>query len=306
MLNCKVSIIIVNYKTSQLVVDSIRSVKKSTEGISYELIVVDNNSQDEIESILKNNFGDEIKCILLRDNLGFGLANNEGFKIAEGEYLFCLNPDTVLLNNAIKILADYLDTHPSVGICGGNLYDSDMQPAHSFKRLLPGIRSELCEISGGGFAKLLYGDSYEFNHTEHPMSVGYICGADMIIRRKVAEHVGGYSREFFMYYEDTDLCYKVKKAGFGVMSVPQAKTLHLEGKSFTEEGTVKQHRFNLSEKSKLVYMQKNMPSWKVSFCRRIGFLGLSFLRWYFSRKGNPIWKMYEARIDAIKKVCVPN
>lgn len=114
-----VSIIYVNYRTSGLIADSLRSVRALTQGVSYEVIVVDNNTEKSLPAEFGGLFPDiDIKYVMLDENVGFGRANNEGFKIAEGRNLFCLNPDTILLNNAIKILSDYLDAHPDTGIVG--------------------------------------------------------------------------------------------------------------------------------------------------------------------------------------------
>ena len=99
-----VSIIIVNYKTLSLIVNCIRSIIEKTDGISYEIIVVDNNSNDDFSKCLKDKFGNLVKCVPLQENIGFGRANNEGLKIATGRNIFYLNPDTLLINNAIKIL----------------------------------------------------------------------------------------------------------------------------------------------------------------------------------------------------------
>ena len=136
-----VSIIIVNYNTEKLVIDCINSIINKTTNINYEIIVVDNNSDNgsfnkiidtfPISSYINTNCLD-IKFIRNEQNIGFGLANNEGFKQAKGEYLFCLNPDTIIVNNAIKILYDFMENNTECGACGGNLYDLNMKYVHSF------------------------------------------------------------------------------------------------------------------------------------------------------------------------------
>ena len=119
-----VSIIIVNYKTSKLVADCIKSVINFTEGISYEVIVVDNNSEQDFKNEIIREVPDASKdnfhFIPLSENIGFGRANNEGLKIAGGRNIFFLNPDTILLNNAIKILSEMPEGHfgsPSKSEC---------------------------------------------------------------------------------------------------------------------------------------------------------------------------------------------
>ncbi|MFV0555388.1 MAG: glycosyltransferase family 2 protein [Mangrovibacterium sp.] len=231
-----VSIIIVSYNTLNLIGNCIDSVFEKTEGIDYEIIVVDNQSPDESVSFLKGKYGSEpnFKLIELQENIGFGRANNEGIKIAQGRNVLLLNPDTILINNAIKILSDYLDANPRVGICGGNLFDEKMKPTHSFRRVLPGLRHEVNKMTSGMLFWLIYWKNREFNYTSKPLSVGYITGADMMIRKAVLDEVGCFNPAFFMYYEETELTYRIKKAGYKVMSIPRAEIQHLEGKSFKE------------------------------------------------------------------------
>lgn len=226
-----VSIIIINYKTLSLIVNCIRSIIEKTDGISYEIIVVDNNSNDDFSKCLKDKFGDLVKCVPLQENIGFGRANNEGVGIATGRNIFFLNPDTLLINNAVKILSDYLDANPNVGCCGGNLYNGEMQPIHSYSMLLPSIKWELNLLSGGALEKIMWGKNAQFNHTKDFKKVGYICGADMMVKHSVLNEVGAFSKYFFMYYEDTELSYRIHKAGYDIVSVPTAKIQHLVGKS---------------------------------------------------------------------------
>ena len=125
-----VSIILVNYNTTDLLVQAIKSVYQYSLGFSFEIIVVDNNSRENPQKALKDNFNDKIIFLPLSENIGFGRANNEGIKISRGRNIFLLNTDTYLLNNAIKILADYIDAHPKVGSCGGSLFSADLTPVN--------------------------------------------------------------------------------------------------------------------------------------------------------------------------------
>ena len=226
-----VSIIIVNYKTLSLIVNCISSIIEKTDGISYEIIVVDNNSGDDFSKCLKDRFGNLVICVPLQENIGFGRANNEGVRIATGRNIFFLNPDTLLINNAIRILSDYLDGNPNVGCCGGNLYNEEMKPVHSYSMLLPSIKWELNLLCGGVLEKIRWGKNAQFNHTKEYKKVGYICGADMMIKHSVLNEVGAFSKYFFMYYEDTELSYRIHDAGYEIISIPLAMIQHLEGKS---------------------------------------------------------------------------
>lgn len=225
-----VSIILVNYNTTDLLVQAIKSVYNYSSGFTYEIIVVDNNSMQSPEYALKENFNEEIIFLPLPENIGFGRANNEGIKIAKGRNIFLLNTDTYLLNNAIKILSDYIDSHPKVGSCGGSLFTADLKPTYSYHRVPYGIWSyELSVISLGLCYKFIKNPYY--NTTEKPIKVGNVSGANMMIRHEVIKQVGAFDPIFFMYCEESELSWRIKKAGYFNINVPQAKIVHLSGKS---------------------------------------------------------------------------
>ena len=224
-----VSIIIVNYNTCQLVQNCINSIIEKTNGIKYEIIIVDNNSHDNSKEFFEK---DPRVIYIYNDvNLGFGRANNKGIDVAKGRNVLLLNPDTLLINNAIKILSDYLDSHPSAGCCGGNLYNAELKPVHSYSMMLPSVAWELNLLFASKIEKLRWGKNAQFNYTCKEREVGYICGADMMLRRGVLERVGNFSEHFFLYYEDTELSYRIKQCGYEIISVPNAKIQHLVGQS---------------------------------------------------------------------------
>ena len=229
-----VSVIIVNYNTEQLVLDCIDSIIKETKGLSYEIIIIDNASP---QKPIKLPTLSRVRYIESSVNIGFGKGNNLGAKYAKGKYLFCLNPDTILLNNAIAILFRHMEGTPQTGVCGGNLFTMDMKPTHSFEMIPPSITSELVVIFSF-FNKLKNGGvNRDFNHTNKPLSVAFIVGADLFIRTNLYNEIGGFDEDFFMYFEETYLCYQVKKQGYDVVNIPQAHIIHLVGKSspFQEE-----------------------------------------------------------------------
>jgi GT2 family glycosyltransferase len=136
-----VSIIIVSYNTKALLKQCLVSVFEKTHDIRFEVIVVDNASHDGSPQMVREEFPGV--RLVESENKGFGHANNVGTKHAKGKYLFLLSPDTIVLNNAVKILFDFIDRHPNVGICGGNLFDADKKPALSYQMFLPSIFWEL-------------------------------------------------------------------------------------------------------------------------------------------------------------------
>lgn len=224
----KVSIVIVNYKTPELVIDAVKSVIDYTSRISYEIIVVDNASNDESKDIIqKSEIAQYVQYIQLTENVGFGRGNNAAIEIAKGEYVFLLNSDAMLQNNAIEILSDYMDLHPHTGACGANLYNPDgtLQPA--FTLFFNSISSYLNRFCGYIFAKA----SINTNSSNAPMQVCVLFGAALMLRKKVLNEVGYFNPAFFMYAEEEELCYRICKHGYSLMNIPSAKVLHLDGKS---------------------------------------------------------------------------
>lgn len=228
----QVSIIMVNFNTSVLLLQSIDSIYEKVQGVEYEIIVADNCSKEEQRRLLRND--NRFQLIELPENLGFGQANNVAAKQAKGECLFLLNPDTKLMNDAVSILYNYMQKHQETGICGGNLFDGDMKPTHSFHRLFPGFLSELDFATGQIYRRLRFGKNSQFNYTSHTLPVAVITGADLMIRHSVWNLTKGFDPDFFMYYEDTDLCKRCIEHNYNIVSVPSAHIQHLEGKSFTE------------------------------------------------------------------------
>lgn len=223
-----VSIIFVNYNTVSLLIDAIDSVVEKTDAINYEIIVVDNASNDNSETILLDKWNKKIKYIALQENIGFGRANNEGIKIAKGRNVFLLNPDTILQNNAILELSDYLDKNKNVGVVGANLYNEDGSPQPCFCHYFPSIGFEL----GNLFHLLFFFNREVFNHTNQPKQVLRVVGAAMMVKKETIDLVGMFDPRFFMYAEEDEWCFRITKKGFKIFNLPQAKITHLDGKSF--------------------------------------------------------------------------
>jgi GT2 family glycosyltransferase len=228
--NIDISIIIVSYNTKDLLYNCIQSIYEHTKNITFEIIISDNGSSDGTSNMIEQSFP-EVTFIDNKKNWGFGIANNIGAYFARGEFLFLLNSDTVLLNNAVLFLMEFLKNNPHTGACGGNLFDENLRPIHSFRRSLPSLFWEINAIFFDYPEKILYKNNIEFNHTDKPMRVAYITGADLMIRRKVWNTINGFSPEFFMYYEDAELSFRIKKIGYSIYNVPKANIIHFSGKS---------------------------------------------------------------------------
>ena len=275
-----VSIIIVNYHSAEMVIDCINSIYDKTRDLRYEIIVVDNASGDGSVELLRETFGEKIAVIEAPENLGFGKANNLGAKQASGKYLFLLNPDTILVNNAIKILYDYMEAHPNVGVAGGNLLSLEGMPTPSFCREYDDLRLEKKRASWGNLlgqrirTKLNIGQNRpmaEFNHTEEPETVAYIFGADMMMPRALFEKVGGFDPDFFMYAEEEELTWRIHSQGYDVVSVPQAKIIHLEGATLNASHAFNPRQFKMRMTGAMTYFRKRFgPEGAAEFCRLRG------------------------------------
>jgi Predicted glycosyltransferases len=229
-----VSIIIVNYKTPKLVIDCVKSIHDKSYGFTYEIIVVDNDSQDDSISALKGSLGDEITLIEAKKNLGTAKGYNLGASEASGQYLWYLNSDTILLNNAGLILKQYLDYHPNVADVGANLFALDGTPASSFEKYKPAIGQ--IKRSTNLFVILFHrifkkSLSINFNYKNKPMKIFDPSAACMMLRANLLQKVGGWEKEIFMYGEEPLLCHRFSEEGYSSINVPQAKLVHLEGAS---------------------------------------------------------------------------
>ena len=234
-----VSIIYVNYNTIDLISDSIKTIINKVIETEYEIIVVDNYTQDLTS--LKNIYP-PIKIVQLNENVGFGRANNKGADIASGDYLLFLNPDTLLINDAVTALVNAFKFKPNTGVAGGNLYDETGAPMHSYYWITLSLSYIIRSII---LPKSFYtGMKYQFNFSSQIKEVGYTTGADLMICKHVFDEVGGFSSHIFMYYEDVDLCHKVKGRGYSVINTPHSKIKHLEGKSIpdTDPGKTKRKK----------------------------------------------------------------
>lgn len=233
--------------------NAINSILEKTTDISYEIIIVDNGSTDRSKEIFEND--SRISYIYSEKNLGFGRANNLGLKIAKGRNILFLNTDTLLQNNAVKVLSDYIDSDDKIGVCGGNLYSKEGKPTVSFERLFPGPLKTLNYLTKGFLYKLLF-RNISFNYSGHPIEVAYVCGADMMIKRSVLDECGSFSSSYFMYYEETDLCRRIKKSGKRIRVIPDAKIIHLEGGTVNKNNSGFNYRkFEMQSVSRKIFIK---------------------------------------------------
>ena len=299
-----ISRIYINYNTISLIKDSINSVIKKTVGVTYEIIVVDNNTQDlqPLLSLYHN-----IKIVQLKENLGFGRANNAGVRFAKGNFLFFLNPDTILINNAIGEMYNVIKSDRKAGVVGGNLYGIENQPIHSYNEEFFTWRQVVRKLWKRGDSK---DDRIkrQFNFTESIMIVGYITGADLMISRNLFYKIGGFNKRMFMYFEDVDLCYKAQKKGFYCINVPSAKIKHLEGQSLSyikdiDDRALRRRKMNIQ--SRKIFLKYTMNPYE-SFLKISCELAIDFVKFWierFSGKTNPtLRKMIDEDVEYLKYI----
>lgn len=254
-----VSVIIVNYNTRDLLLQCLASIEKQTKDVSYEVIVVDNASNDDSEVCVKRNFQD---VIFLKNeiNVGFGSANNRGAQVAKGKYLFLLNSDTVLENNAIKCMFDFMEHNSDsykIGAVGGLLSDVYGRIIHS-SRDFPTFGKILLETLYSYLGAKYDKEQKDF-FGENFFFVEYITGADLFLKRDLFNSLHGFDKSFFMYFEETDLQKRMFLLGYKSAIIAGPKIIHLEGASFFRnvEQQISNTRRIMYDKSKLIYVKKH-------------------------------------------------
>ena len=248
-----VSIIIVNYNTKNLLFDCLSSIYEKTIDISFEVIVSDNGSQDGSIEMIETNFP-QVVLVQNNENLGFGAANNKGLELAKGKYVFYLNSDTILLNNAVKIFFDYFEVcEDNVGALGCNLLSMDGKNIISFADF-PIAKKEYkylinCFFSSLGIKKVVYKFKKNRVRAKYIGPVDYIIGADLFLRNNADAK---FDERFFMYYEETDLQLNMKKKGLDRIIIDGPQIIHLEGGSSLKKDN---HMYSFKSKTSHYYWQ---------------------------------------------------
>ena len=226
------SIVIVNYNSKDKTFFCLNSIYKSNlNGISFEVIVVDNDSSEKIEEELKNKYP-SVVFIQSDENLGMGSGNNLGIKNSTGKYILILNPDTEVRPNTIKKLYDYANNDKNIGLIGPKLFypDGKIQNScyHFPNLLIPFFRRTFLSKFAKGYL-----DYYLMKNTDlsKPLEVDWIMGSCLLVRRSLLDKIGLFDERFFMYFEDTDLCRRIKLSGWKVIYLPSAEVIHHHGRA---------------------------------------------------------------------------
>ena len=226
------SIIIVNWNTKDLLLQCLESVYQTIKRVEMEVFVVDNGSMDGSIAAAKGRFP-EVKFIQNEINLGFARANNQALSLAKGRYLLLLNPDTQVKKGAIERLISFMDAHPEAGGAGAQLLNSDGSRQNSIANF-PSLATELLNKSllRWFFPSVFPGK--ERNYPE-PIEVDSVIGACMVVKRDAIEPVGLLDEGYFLFLEETDWCYRMRRTGWKIYHVPQAEIYHFQGKGVEME-----------------------------------------------------------------------
>lgn len=277
------SISIVSWNTKDYLKNCLKSIFENTKRIEFEAFVVDNDSSDGSVEMLKEDFP-HVSLIRNEKNLGFAGANNLAIRRAKGRNVVIMNSDIFVLPEALKKMVDFLDEHKEAGAVGCKLLSPDekLNPAfvdrdpnlldafldrilfiHSLKLFL--IRKGLLQkIMVQKYSKIC--------------EVDFAGGSCLMVKRKAIERIGLMDEDFFMYTEDADWCYRIRKAGWKVYSFPEARVVHYEDQSAKQ---CNQKMYVQRYLSEFLFYRKHYPFWKGQIYRLIALNGLfiRFMLW---------------------------
>ena len=230
----KLSVIIVNYNVQHFLEQCLHSVRKAATGIETEIFVVDNNSVDGSVQMVKEKFP-EVILLANKENTGFAKANNQAIRIAKGEYVLLLNPDTVVEENTFRKVIDFMDSHPDAGGLGVQMIDGKGNFLPESKRGLPTPAVAFYKIFG--LSRLFPGSKtfgrYHLGYLDRneTHSVDVLSGAFMLLRKKALDKVGLLDEDYFMYGEDIDLSYRIILGGYRNYYYHDTRIIHYKGES---------------------------------------------------------------------------
>jgi N-acetylglucosaminyl-diphospho-decaprenol L-rhamnosyltransferase len=236
----KVLVIIVNYRSAALTLRALASLaeERRDPSLALTVLVVENASGDEanLRRGIETHYGDFAQLVVSPTNGGFGAGNNLGLKVGHDlglvpDYVHMLNPDTEVKPGALTSLVRFMDAHPKAGLSSGSFEDVDGSPWPVAFRF-PSISSEL----ETGFrwrvvSRFLGKRAVARTMGDEPEPIDWCSGASMMVRREVLESVGGFDERFFLYFEEVDLCLRIKEAGWEIWYVPESRVMHVRGQS---------------------------------------------------------------------------
>lgn len=275
-----VSIIIVNWNTAQITCDCLESVYRQTQGISFEVIVVDNASSDDSVAMIKRKYP---QVILYENdtNCGFAAANNQGMAIAKGRFVLLLNSDTVVLDNAIEKTIRFADRRPDAAVIGCRVLNPDktLQPTcFMFPSVLNMVLSSSYLYKIFPKSRFFGRERISWWDRNDQRQVDVVTGCFMLVRKEAIDAVGVMDERFFMYCEETDWCYRFKEAGWVNLFTPDAEIIHLGGQSSKRMATDMALQLRGSI---LQFIDKHRLCWE--------YFVACFLVWLFCAVRIPYW-----------------
>ena len=225
------SVVIVNYGTFELTKNTVNSILDYTYPFSVEVIVVDNDSPDDSLTKLKDYFNDKVKFIASSENRGFAAGNNLALRVLNSKYVLLLNSDTLVWENTLENIYGFMEDNPDVGACGCQVLLEDNTLDKACKRSFPNVKNS--------FFRLFHiptkssDNNYNLDDLDDDgvYEIDCLTGAFIFTRKKVLDEVGLLDETFFMYGEDIDLCYIIKKAGWSIVYYGKEKITHFKGAS---------------------------------------------------------------------------
>jgi GT2 family glycosyltransferase len=232
----KLSIIILNWNDKKVIADCLRSIYKGTNALDFEVIVSDNGSTDTSVEMIHREFP-QTRVIENGANLRFAKGNNAAIAASRGEYVLILNPDTIIHRGSLEKFVTFADQHPEAGAFGCRVLNPDGSYQES-GRPFPTLRGDwiaafflrpLAHLSSWFIA-----DRYIGWNGDTVRTVDWQSGCCLLVRSQLLTQIGGFDEQFFYYYEDVDLCFRVWKAGYPILFTPDATIVHLGGQSTKE------------------------------------------------------------------------
>jgi GT2 family glycosyltransferase len=266
----KLSIIIVNWNAGGLICDCLKSVYDTVK-MPFEVIVVDNNSSDGSAELIAGKFP---AVILIKQNInmGFPKANNMGFTCSSGDFLLFLNPDTVLLGDAVDAMVGFLETRPDVGILGPKIVDKNNNVSTATKAKLPSIPQDFLNLfliqrmlgRVSGYVAARYPSLVKNRHAYHDLGgdCEFLSGCCLLMRREFFETLGGFDEILPMYMDDIDLCCRSLKSGKTNVYFPKAVIMHVGQATVKKADNYKLHGV-LGLQSELFYYRKHFGARRV-------------------------------------------
>jgi GT2 family glycosyltransferase len=257
------SIVIVNWNTSDLLIRCLDSIYCSDAGLTFEVIVVDNASTDDSVKVVNKRFP-QVRVIVNDQNLGFAKANNQGIKIGKGRYFLLLNSDTFLKQKSLDMLVHYAEEHLEAGVIGPKLLNIDDTLQESWAEF-PTFWSE---IIGKPIRK-----RHPFGDPPFAYEVDSILGACMLVRSEIIHTIGMLDEEYFMYSEEIDWCYRIKMNGWRIHYYPAAEIYHIGGASASMNNL---RQLSLLYQNKIRFFSKNYGYFQ-AFLLRYGLALANFI-----------------------------